>query len=184
MKQKQWKAGQQVPNFKYRTAYAENLDLYDALTDKTILLVHRYIGCPICRYDIKELADQYSKITAKGGQVIVVMQSDPEHVRADLESTDTTLPFDIICDTEQEIYNTLSVKPAANMLTLAGTGVVGFVGKFAKATLSGIKHGDYEGNEQQLPALFVLDKKGTITYAHYAKNIADMPDVDGMAALL
>lgn len=184
MKKKRWTAGQKMPNFTYRTAYENDLKLYDALKGKTFFIVHRYIGCPICRLDVQELARDYDKLTASGAQAIVVMQSDPEHVRADLASTNTTLPFPIICDTEQEIYQTLQVRPAANMLTLAGLGVPALVVKFLKAFRIGIKHGDYEGNEQQLPALFLLDEDGTILHAHYAKTITDLPDVDGMLKLL
>lgn len=184
MKKKRWKKGQTIPNFTYRTAYEENLKLYDALKGKTFFIVHRYIGCPICRLDVQELQKDYDKLTAAGAQAIVVMQSDPEHVRADLASTNTTLPFPIICDTEQEIYQTLQVKPASNMITLAGTGLFALVKKFLGAFRSGIKHGDYEGNEQQLPAFFLLDEDGTILHAHYAKNITDLPDVDGMLKLL
>jgi peroxiredoxin len=43
---------------------------------------------------------------------------------------------------------------------------------------AGIVHGKYEGNELKLPALFVVDKNASVLYAHYAKNIADMPTAD------
>lgn len=184
MKTNRWTQGQKIPNFTYRTAYETDLKLYDALKGKTFFIVHRYIGCPICRLDVQELQKQYGKLTAKGAQAIVVMQSDPEHVRADLASAGTTLPFPIICDTEHEIYETLNVRPASNMVTLAGTGAPALVKKFLGAARSGIKHGDYEGNEQQLPALFLLDEDGTILHAHYAKNITDLPNVDDMLKLL
>lgn len=184
MSKKPFTAGDKIPNFTYRTAYESDLKLYEALKGKTFFIVHRYIGCPICRLDVQELQKQYDKLTSKGAQAIVVMQSDPEHVRADLASTNTTLPFPIICDTEQEIYDTLQVLPASNMLTLAGTGAPALVKKFVGAARSGIKHGDYEGNEQQLPAVFLLDEDGTILHAHYAKNITDLPNVDGMVAWL
>lgn len=184
MKRNRWEKGDKVPNFTYRTAYEENLQLYDALKGKTFLIVHRYIGCPICRLDVQELAKGYDKLTKKGAQAIVVMQSDPEHVRSDLASTNTTLPFPIICDTEQEIYKTLNVRPAVSMLTLVGYGLPKLGLKFLKANRSGIKHGDFEGNEQQRPALFLLDEDGTILHAHYAKTLTDLPDVDGMLKLL
>jgi hypothetical protein len=42
----------------------------------------------------------------------------------------------------------------------------------------------YEGNEQQLPALFIIDEQGTVTCAHYAQNIMDMPLIDDVLKLL
>ena len=52
------------------------------------------------------------------------------------------------------------------------------------AAKAGYTHGDYEGNELQLPALFIVDEDGTVSYAHYAKNIADMPGVQEVLDLL
>ena len=56
--------------------------------------------------------------------------------------------------------------------------------KGAKAAACGFSHGDYEGNEQQLPAMFIVDEDRTINYVHYAKNIMDMPTVDEVLNLL
>ena len=45
-------------------------------------------------------------------------------------------------------------------------------------------HGDYEGNEQQLPALFILDEAGTALYANYAQDPMDMPSLDEVLEML
>lgn len=42
----------------------------------------------------------------------------------------------------------------------------------------------YEGNEEQLPAVVIVDENGVIKYSHYAKNIVDMPTVDEMVNML
>ena len=49
---------------------------------------------------------------------------------------------------------------------------------------AGYKHGACEGNELQLPAAFVVDKEGRISYAHYGKSAGDTPDVRSLAELL
>ena len=41
-----------------------------------------------------------------------------------------------------------------------------------------IQHGDYEGDELQLPALLITDKDLKVTYVHYGNDITDMPIVD------
>ena len=56
--------------------------------------------------------------------------------------------------------------------------------RIKKAGKLGFEHGDYEGDEMQLPALFLLDQDKTVTYAHYAKSLSDMPEVSEMIALL
>ena len=45
-------------------------------------------------------------------------------------------------------------------------------------------HGDYEGDELQLPALFIVNEKGVVEYANYAEDIMDMPKVDDVLNML
>lgn len=56
--------------------------------------------------------------------------------------------------------------------------------KKQKIKEAGFVHGKYEGNEQQLPAMFVVDPDGSVVYAHYAKNSIDMPTVEEMLRIL
>ena len=53
----------------------------------------------------------YTKFVDRDTQVYVVMQSDPAKVRRDLEGYD--MPYHIICDYNQEIYNSLDIKRTA-----------------------------------------------------------------------
>lgn len=71
--------GEVMPNFTYDTPFATALTLSDTVqkTSKTALLFLRYYGCTLCQYDIHQLTENYHQITDVGGQVIVVLQSDP-----------------------------------------------------------------------------------------------------------
>ena len=39
----------------------------------------------------------------------------------------------------------------------------------------GLSHGEYEGNELQLPAVFIIDENNKVIYSHYAEDGADIP---------
>ena len=39
----------------------------------------------------------------------------------------------------------------------------------------GLSHGEYEGNELQLPAMFIIDENNKVIYSHYAEDGADIP---------
>ena len=59
-------------------------------------------------------------------------------------------------------------------------------GQFA---MSGVKfdltmYGDYEGNELQLPALFIVDRDKKVIHAHYGRDIMDMPSVDELVEMI
>ena len=47
--------------------------------------------------------------------------------------------------------------------------------KVADAKSMGLSHGEYEGNELQLPAMFIVDGNNKVIYSHYAKDGADIP---------
>jgi hypothetical protein len=56
--------------------------------------------------------------------------------------------------------------------------------KIEKVKAAGFVHGKYEGDENQLPAMVIVEPDGVISYAHYAKNSLDMPTVDEALAKL
>ena len=111
--------------------------------------------------------------------MLVVLQSDPTLVAGEMKEGD--LPFDIICDPNQKLYKDFEINPAKSKL-----GMVDFktIGKMKQAKSAGLEHGKYEGDELQLPAVFVLDRERTVTQAHYGKKVSDVPDADTLAAWL
>jgi len=174
--------GQIMPDFAYMTPFSQGHTLAEtaARSPKTALVFLRYWGCPLCQYDIHLLAQAHADITAKGGQLFVVLQSDPAGLAEQLGKEDA-LPFSIICDPEQKLYQDFCIEPAASMAKMAD---LKMVGRILKATKLGFRHGAYEGDEQQLPAAFVIDGERKILYAHYAKTVSDMPDAAELAKLL
>lgn len=172
--------GDKMPNLEFNTAYKNNVKLYDVLknTGKTVFWVVRYIGCPPCRLDVHLISKEYKKFLELNTQVFVVMQSEQATIREDLK--DVKLPLDIICDPEMKFYKELEILPAASMEELAPKNpddIAKWEEKIKGIKEAGFVHGKYEGNEQQLPALFIVNGEGTIEYAHYGENIVDMPTV-------
>ncbi len=176
------KAGDKFPNFTYCTGWEDGktTDGLFAKADKTVVWVLRYIGCTVCRLDVEMVKERYAEFQAKGAQVCFVMQSDQAHIRKEFGEDSAALPFDIVCDSAQEIYKTLDIQPAPSKLKLlGGISEIGKMKKKAdKCKTYGFEHGDYEGNELQLPAMFIVNREGTVEFAHYAKGIVDMPVID------
>ncbi len=56
--------------------------------------------------------------------------------------------------------------------------------KIRKAAAAGYTHGEFEGNELQLPAAFVADSQGRLLWAHYGVSAGDVPGADQLAKLL
>jgi len=174
------KIGNKMPDFTVDTPYEKGIALSNLLSDnKTVVLFLRYAGCTLCRFDMIILKDEYDKIKETGGKVLVVLQSDPDKLSNELDKD--YYPFEVICDPSHELYKQLEIMPANSQEEMIGPDSME---KLVRMQASGLTHGDYEGNELQLPAAFVVDKDLYVTHAHYAANITDMPDVDKLAQLL
>lgn len=177
-------SGQFMPDFSFETPFETGRSLGEIVkkAPKTALVFLRYYGCTLCQYDIQQFAAHYEEISAHGGQLLVALQSDPKKLAGQLSSE--ALPFDIICDPEQKLYEQFEIVPASAPEQLIDKSDEKALEKFSKVKASGLQHGDYEGNELQLPAVFVVTPDLKLTYAHYGKTATDVPTPQELAALL
>lgn len=175
---------EKMTNFTYLSPYRDGQqNLTDFLQGKkTYVVFLRYYGCTVCRVDLHTFANRYAELADKGAQLMVVLQSDPALVNR--EAPLGTFPFEIACDPQQSVYQQFEIMPAKSKLAMVGGGLSKALKKMKQAKALGFEHGEFEGNEQQLPAIVLVDENGTITYSHYAKNLADMPSFDEMLAKL
>jgi len=111
--------GQLMPNFSFRTPFKNDLSFYDEVEGKkTAILFHRFIGCRLSQFDIRNLIQAYDQIAASGTNVFVVVQSPPETVRG--YYAESSLPIIIICDPEQLLYKQFEIPVAASVEELKG----------------------------------------------------------------
>lgn len=169
--------GETFPKLCVNTLYEGQQTITDLFTAKTnILWCLRYIGCTVCRYDIHVAAQRYEEIKAKDAKIIFMLQSDKALLQEELKAS--PLPFDIICDPEMKLYEELEIQPAESMEALLGGEIEKLKAKGAAAAAAGFSHGKYEGNEQQLPAMFIIDENGVVKEAIYAETIVGLPTFD------
>lgn len=173
--------GEVMADFTYDTPFENGVSFSETVkkANKTAVVFLRYYGCTLCQSEMQELAQNYQAVTNAGGQVLVVLQSDPAGLAGQLQKGD--FPFDIICDPKQELYKAFGVKAAESMAEMMDAKSFAKINKAAEA---GFEHGKYEGNELQLPAAFVTDAEGKLTYVHYGTSAGDTPTMEELANLL
>lgn len=175
-------------DFTFDTAFKKGLRLSEEVkkADRTFLIFLRYFGCTSCQLDMIDLAENAENFKARNAQVLVVLQSRPEIAGAG--SDKFSLPFDIICDPNAEIYHLYDVKSAGSKEGLRAEMTEADGMKFAKKMerrdALGLEHGEYEGDEYQLPAYFLIDSNMELIKSHHAKSIADMPLADEYLEML
>jgi peroxiredoxin len=171
--------GNKMPNLTVDTIFKRQIPLKELLGDKkTAVLFLRYAGCTLCRFDMLMIKEEYEPLTEAGDKVIVVLQSNADKLSKEIDKD--FYPYDIICDPEESLYKQFEIKAANSQEEMIGPGTME---KIKEVQASGLTHGDYEGNEMQLPAVFIVDKNLTVLYEHYAAHLTDMPNVHELKEL-
>ena len=135
------------------------------------LVFVRHSGCTFCRTQAAELREAYPAIQAAGGEVVLVTMDGPATLpalKAQLE-----LPFPCLSDPGQAGYRAFQC-PRGSLWAVAGPPMWGRAIKSLFANGMGWVRGD----TMQLPGSFVIDRSGTIRFAHRSQTSADWPPTD------
>ena len=152
------KEGDKAPIFKLKSYNAGLIILADLIgKQKIVLIFSRYFGCPICQLDLKNLMKRHSEIEEKGAKILYITQSGEKIAKDFIEKE--KIDFPVIPNSKDELYKEYGL----GMMTKEA--VLQVREKFKDATKQGIKHGEYEGWEQQGPGQFIIDEDGTIIHA-------------------
>lgn len=137
---------------------------------KTAFIFLRYYGCSLSQFDVSTYAGIYADIKAKGNELVIALQSTAESIA---RQCPIDIPFNVICDPDAKLYQQLEIMPAEDFQK-ALSGMTGEKIQHLRETTD-IKHGDYEGIEEQLPAYFVVDADMNVLLAHYSAELGDVP---------
>ena len=150
--------GDKAPLFKLDSYNAGLIDLAELLgIQKIVIIFSRYFGCPICQLDLKELLERYFEIESKGAKILYITQSG-EKVANELLKKEN-IKFPVIPSSKDELY----AEYGLGMMDSEAIKQVKV--KFKESIKAGIKHGEYEGWEQQGPGQFIIDQEGAIIHA-------------------
>ncbi|MDR1732077.1 MAG: redoxin domain-containing protein [Synergistaceae bacterium] len=189
---KRYHSGSVVDDFSFTTPWGGEKQFSSAgAGKKKVLYFLRYYGCNLTKLAFREIAGDFARFAEKGVQVWVAIQSSTETVRSEIKEGE--FPFEIICDPEGTLYRLFDIgylhigffiKGLAGTPPRDPTLEKQFRDKMEKANALGITHGIYEGCEQQLPAVFVIDENRTILLAHYARDLSDLPETEELLKAL
>lgn len=162
--------GVKIEDFSFETQNALKKSFLSELkgAEQTILLFLRYIGCPVCNLMIHEINDNFSAFQKKQKKIFVVLQSKQENLKKELR--DYKLNFEIILDPEMKLYKKFSLESAEKKEDLVDEYSME---RILLAKEKGFIHGEYEGDEMQYPATFIINKEGIVILSKYGKTATD-----------
>ncbi|MBD0332984.1 MAG: AhpC/TSA family protein [Chitinophagaceae bacterium] len=140
-----------------------------------VVLFYRGNWCPYCNKQLKELQDSLQHITAKGAAVIAITPEAQEGVGNTIEKTGAAFP--IISDKDVAIGRAYNVSYEVDTATLNKYKTTWDV-DFLKI------------NEQKekaylpVPAVYIIDKKGLVTYRFFDTDATRRPSVKELLANL
>jgi peroxiredoxin len=195
---KKYQKGSIIPDFSYMTPWKGEKNFFSASAgkkQKTVLFFLRYYGCTVTKFQFHEITANCGNFFDAGAQLYVAMQSHVETVRSNFKEED--FAFEIICDPEGVLYRLFDIGYChygyVNLkLPTFPPGVTPPSQEYKdkllriadEANALGFWHGLYEGDEQQLPAIFILDENHKALFAHYAKDVVDLPLFDELLGYL
>ena len=176
--------GVSLQPFRYDSADGEKQEFAPPLAKPTLLVFSRYYECSLCRATLAMLRAAYPLLCARGCEIMVILQSPLDTLRAAQKS----YPFPLIADPDKRLYDRYNVFEADGVVQmLAGDTLFGVVAKHVRrlldtdfvntiATALDGEPADEQGpRETQLSAFVLVEKNGTVAWSHYGKTITDLP---------
>lgn len=169
-----------MPDFSFESLSGHHASFLATLSARrTALFFHRFMGCRVCQLAMADVSAQYASLQKEGWDVVFAVQSTPENARPIAQRL--KIPFQVICDPEAELYRRFQVDPAPSQAEMGDQ--EGLAAAIQRAEAMGIQKGPAEGNPLQLPAVFVLEKDGTVLFSHYAKTALDLPSMEELTKI-
>jgi peroxiredoxin len=146
--------------------------LSDFWTRQPVVLVFlRHFGCTFCREQVALLRRDYGRFQALGVEVICIAQGDVKTGKAFSIFFDLPFPL-LMAGNDISVFHAYGLE-RGTLRQLFGLrswtrGVL--------ATLHGHLIGRLVGDGTQMPGVFLIDRSGSIRYAHRHRDAADNPE--------
>jgi peroxiredoxin len=175
MAQSGLKSGASAPEFTAKDNSGKTLDLKALLKTHKAVVLFFYRGqwCPYCNKHIKQLQDSLQLLSAKGAYVIAVTPETSDNIAKTVEKTHAS--FSIVEDKGYKIMKDYDVNYVVDPVM------------FEKLKKYGEDLEVNNGNTDHVlpvPATYIIDRSGKITYVHFDKDYRKRPSVSTILAAL
>jgi peroxiredoxin len=156
-----------APDFKATDQNGNTVRLKDLLKKgKVVLVFYRGEWCPYCNRYLKKLQDSLDLIKEKGATVVAVSPELSTNVKKTVEKTGASFP--VLYDEGMKIMKAYEVEyevPVNTQTRYRNTGL--------KLEEANGKNGAY----LPIPATYIINKEGTVTYRYFEADYKKRPSV-------
>ena len=166
--------GDVFPNFKLTNTANQMVELNDLLQKGPVVLsFFRGSWCPYCNLELRALQQKIEVLEGKKATLVAISPQLLLHSSALKETL--SLDFDLLTDQDNQVAKQIGITFSLQDYVLPIYERLGI-------TLAAFNGGDK--NELPIPAVFVLDQTGTITYKFVDSNYMNRVDVEELATYL
>ena len=138
-----------------------------------VIMFYRGQWCPYCNKQLKSLEDSLSFIMDKGATLLAVTPETNENVDKTIEKTQVSFP--VLSDKGLSIMKAYKVAFDVDVETIA---------KYKKYGIDFEKANGSNGAVLPIPAVYIIDKNGKITYAYFDTDYKKRASVAEIVAAL
>ena len=157
-----------APDFRSTDQYGNEIRLKDVLRDSTVVLFfYRGHWCPYCSKQLKKLEDSLLLIKDKKAKLIAITPEKTESISKTIEKTKAS--YSLLYDKEMKIMKAYAVAFEVDDRTVSRYKNA----DIDLATVNGQKDKIY----LPVPAVYIIDKEGTIYYRYFDADYKKQPTV-------
>jgi len=157
-----------APDFTAKDQFGKEINLKSELRkNKVVLVFYRGQWCPYCNKALSALEDSLRYIRLKGATVLAVSPEKPENISKTIEKTKAS--YSILHDEGLKIMKRYNVSFRVDSLTIVKYKTYGI-------DFNAV-NGEANGTNLPIPAVFIINKNGEITYRHFDPDYRKRPSV-------
>lgn len=149
-----------APEFKLKDQSGVEVALKDfRKKGPVVLLFYRGNWCPFCNRQLKAYQDSLGLITAKGAQIVAITPERQEGIDSTISKTGAVFP--ILYDEDMKTASAYEVAFGVDDRT---------VNRYKMAGIDLLKNNGQKKATLPVPAVYIINKEGTITYRYFNEN--------------
>ena len=159
--------GDIAPDFTAKNQDNNDVNLKELLKSGSVVLIfYRGEWCPYCNRQLKALEDSLALIKSKGANIIAISPEKLENINKTIEKTKVT--YNVVTDENSQIMNAYKVAFELDGKTTE---------KYKGYGINLIERNGSSGNTLPVPAVYIINKEGKITYRYFDVNYANRASV-------
>lgn len=159
--------GDVAPDFTAKNQNNKDVNLKELLkSGSVVILFYRGEWCPYCNRQLKALEDSLALIKSKGANIIAISPEKLENINKTIEKTKVT--YNVVTDENSQIMKAYKVAFELDEKTTE---------KYKGWGINLMERNGSSGNNLPVPAVYIINKEGKITYRYFDVNYKNRTSV-------